>query len=85
VIWNLATGQPGAVLEGHDAYVVALAISRDGTRLASGSWDGKVMVWDARVDAWHLRACEIANRQLTPREWTAHVGDEVPYRAVCPP
>ena len=66
-------------------YVVGLAISRDGARLASASWDGTVMVWDARVDDWHLRACEIANRQLTPEEWTTHVGEGVPYRTVCPP
>jgi hypothetical protein len=42
------------------------------------------MIWDARVDDWRLRACEIANRQLTPQEWTTHVGEEVPYRTVCP-
>lgn len=84
VIWNLATGQPAVVLEGHEAEVVSLAISRDGAWLASGSWDGTIQVWDARMDTWYLRACEIANRQLTSEEWTAHVGDEVPYRAVCP-
>ena len=83
VLWNLATGQPALVLEGHDAEVVSLAISRDGARLASGSWDGKVQVWDARLDEWSRRACEIANRQLTAEEWTAHAGDDVPYRAAC--
>ena len=84
VLWNLDTGQPAVVLEGHEAEVVSLSISRGGAKLASGSWDGKVQIWDAHLDEWYNRACKIANRQLTPEEWTAHVGGEMPYRAVCP-
>ncbi|WZO96507.1 c-type cytochrome domain-containing protein [Isosphaeraceae bacterium EP7] len=33
-------------LKGHTDWVYALAISPDGARLASGSWDGTVLVWD---------------------------------------
>ena len=34
-------------LEGHEAYVVAVAFAPDGRRLVTGSWDRTVRVWDA--------------------------------------
>lgn len=33
--------------------------------------------------AWRALACIIANRQLSPDEWTAYLGD-IPYRETCP-
>jgi hypothetical protein len=41
-------------------------------------------LWDADLDRWQQRACEIANRNLTRNEWNDLVGADVPYRAVCP-
>jgi len=34
------------VLDGHSNYVTGLSFSPDSSRLASASWDGKVIVWD---------------------------------------
>lgn len=34
-------------LEGHSDWVMSVAFSPDGSRLASGSWDTTVKVWDA--------------------------------------
>ena len=41
-IWTPGNTQPDTVLEGHTAPIVALAVSRDGTMLASASWDQTV-------------------------------------------
>jgi WD40 repeat protein len=44
---DVATGQEVVELVGHTDYVDAVAWSSDGTRLASGSGDTTVRVWDA--------------------------------------
>jgi WD40 repeat protein len=55
-VWELAPqhGAPGEIasvralfdLEGHTDFVRGLAFSRDGTRIATGSFDGTAKVWD---------------------------------------
>ena len=60
---DLAVGSDGAVtvwdwenqqlalppLRGHAKKGISVAFSRDGRRLASGSWSGEVMIWDAET------------------------------------
>ena len=45
-IWDLDAGTWRAKLEGHKGQVNGLAVSPDGSLLASASWDGWVGVWD---------------------------------------
>lgn len=46
-LWNTANGSRIASSIGHTDYVDSLAFSRDGTRLASASWDHSIKLWDS--------------------------------------
>jgi WD40 repeat protein len=43
--WNPESGAAVKTLAGHTDWVYALALSSDGTLVASGSWNGEVKVW----------------------------------------
>ena len=45
-MWNLETGELLKVFEGHNAPAMSVALSSDNIKLASGSSDGEVLVWD---------------------------------------
>jgi cytochrome c len=44
-LWTAGRQQPDEVFEGHTAPIVALAVSPDGTTLASAAWDGTARLW----------------------------------------
>jgi WD40 repeat protein len=50
-LWDATTGAALGVLRGHRSAVEAVAFSRDGRRLVSGSDDQTVRIWD-NTDGW---------------------------------
>ena len=53
----LVLGQVLKVLEGHTDHVVAVAISNDGSKTVSGSWDKTVRVWS--METGEVPACQL--------------------------
>jgi hypothetical protein len=49
-------------------WVNTLMFDAEGRYLYSGSHDATIRRWPVQLDDWTQRACQIANRNLTPEE-----------------
>jgi WD40 repeat protein len=80
-LWDVRHQEPlGALPIGLS--VLDVAFSPDGTTLVASTLDG-IQRWGVNVGSWKRRACRIANRNLTPQEWTRYLIG-IPYHRTCP-
>ena len=54
-LWDVPTKRRTAILEGHGGQVHSVAFSRDGATLATGAWDGTMLLWDMQLVLPHPR------------------------------
>jgi WD40 repeat protein len=62
-LWEVASGKPLAVLEGHADAVAGLSFSPDGKALASAGYDHAVKLWD--LSSWRAGGVNPPSQTLT--------------------
>ena len=81
-LWDPHThGLIGALSVAPEA-VHAIAFQPGKGTLASVGDKGSIVLWDVDFADWNARACQIANRDLTAKEWGTYLGSG-PYRKTC--
>jgi WD40 repeat protein len=71
--------QVGTPLKGHDSEVNEIVYSPDLGLLAS-SGSHKILLWDLNFER---RACQIANRNFSDKEWSKFIGTDFVYQHPC--
>lgn len=88
VLWDLRAGLPIGRLRGADGELTVtsnLAFRSDARGLAFGAGE-RVVLWQVDLASWRRRACELANRNLTSKEWEQAFGStNTPYKPTCLP
>ncbi|MFE1206255.1 trypsin-like peptidase domain-containing protein [Streptomyces sp. NPDC058762] len=87
-LWDLDTHLHLALLTGHTGVLRSAVFAPDGNTLTTSSDDETIRLWDTAAfnDLATLedRACAIAGRSMTEREWRRYVPDGVGYQRICP-
>jgi WD40 repeat protein len=80
-LWAMQSNQPlGSPFRGSRAEKITF--NARGSLLASLDNIGDLWLWDTDLDSWQKKGCEVANRNLTCREWRTYLGD-LQYSKVC--
>jgi WD40 repeat protein len=81
-LWDVVTGtQIGPQLTAGDRRTM-IDLSSDGRHLLEIHGNGRGAVWDVDPESWARRACDLANRTLTPEEWDEFLPGR-PYEPAC--
>ncbi|MFW5691977.1 MAG: protein kinase domain-containing protein [Chloroflexota bacterium] len=65
-LWDLSTGEEVLRLDPHETTIEAVRFSTDGTLLATGGWDGQVILWSYESSDTGPPALEEINRLTFP-------------------
>lgn len=82
-LWDLELGKPLVRLRGQADMASALSFSSDGRKLAVGSWDTTILLWDVpaarRLGLWSLLATDRAASAQAGRALAADPDGAVPF------
>lgn len=81
-LWDVATHELIGTLTEKPEAINSISFSPGGRVLASVGDQDSIILWDADVQDWSRRACQIANRDLTAKEWSTYRGPR-PYEKTC--
>lgn len=82
-LWDAKTHELLGTLAAQQNGVEGIVFSPRKGILASVGEDNSIIFWNVDFDGWVSEACRIANRNLTPQEWSTYVGSGS-YRKTCP-
>jgi len=82
-LWDVETHELLGILSAQQQAIKSVAFSRQKELLASVGEDDSIILWDVDFEGWATRACRLANRNLTPKEWNTYLGNHA-YRKTCP-
>jgi WD40 repeat protein len=84
-LWNV--DHPDAeqfTFGGHQAQVVAVAVSADGGRIVSGSADGTTRIWpNLPPMAPDAALCGKLTQNMSREDWSAWVSKDIPFERIC--
>ncbi len=70
-VWNIATGERVAKMEGMPDAVLGIAVSRDGKQVATAGHDGATRLWNAETG----KSIKVLTRSNWPLEWVDYSPD----------
>ncbi|MGB7846900.1 MAG: WD40 repeat domain-containing protein, partial [Candidatus Acidiferrum sp.] len=82
-LWDVETHELLGTLSAEQQALKSVVFSHQKDTLASVGEDDSIILWDADFEGWSTRACRIANRNLTAKEWDTYFRNSV-YRKTCP-
>jgi WD40 repeat protein len=82
-LWDVETHELIGTLRAQQKAIRNVAFSPQRGLLVSVGEADSIAFWEVDFDRWYRRACRLANRNLTPEEWSTYLGNR-PYQNTCP-
>jgi len=84
MLWNLkSVNSRQVVLSDHGGWVLQACFDPDGKELITADAIGSIRYFSLSMDFYANTLCEKIKRDMTQKEWTTFVGDDIPYSKTC--